>query len=249
MFTTRPEIAGSFGVVASTHWIASQVGMARAGAGRQRLRRGGRGRLHAAGRGAAPERPGRRRADHPARRQVGRAARDLRPGRRRRPGCPSAHVRDELGLDLVPGTGLLPAMVPGAFDAWALMLRDYGTWSLRDVLSYAIGYARRGIHYVPRIIATLNTVRPIVRGGVDDLRRALAAQRRPAAGQALRQPDARPRPGSACCARPRPPAMTASRRSRPRAAPGMAASSPRRSTASSAATRSSTPPAAATAAC
>jgi gamma-glutamyltranspeptidase/glutathione hydrolase len=28
MFTTRPEIAGSFGVVASTHWIASGVGMA-----------------------------------------------------------------------------------------------------------------------------------------------------------------------------------------------------------------------------
>jgi gamma-glutamyltranspeptidase / glutathione hydrolase len=28
MFTTRPEIAGTFGMVATTHWIASQVGMA-----------------------------------------------------------------------------------------------------------------------------------------------------------------------------------------------------------------------------
>ena len=27
-FTTRPEIRGDFGVVASTHWIASAVGMA-----------------------------------------------------------------------------------------------------------------------------------------------------------------------------------------------------------------------------
>ena len=26
-FTTRPEINGTFGVVASTHWIASAVGM------------------------------------------------------------------------------------------------------------------------------------------------------------------------------------------------------------------------------
>ena len=26
-FTTRPEITGTFGVVASTHWIASSVGM------------------------------------------------------------------------------------------------------------------------------------------------------------------------------------------------------------------------------
>ena len=28
MFTTRPEIAGTFGVVASTHWLASGTGMA-----------------------------------------------------------------------------------------------------------------------------------------------------------------------------------------------------------------------------
>src|SRR5262245_42858965 len=27
-FTTRPEIVGSFGVVATTHWVGSQVGMA-----------------------------------------------------------------------------------------------------------------------------------------------------------------------------------------------------------------------------
>ncbi|MGH7094081.1 MAG: gamma-glutamyltransferase, partial [Stellaceae bacterium] len=26
-FTTRPEIRGTFGVVASTHWLASAVGM------------------------------------------------------------------------------------------------------------------------------------------------------------------------------------------------------------------------------
>ena len=28
MFTTRPEIQGTFGVVASTHWLASATGMA-----------------------------------------------------------------------------------------------------------------------------------------------------------------------------------------------------------------------------
>ena len=27
-FTTRPEILGTFGVVASTHWLASATGMA-----------------------------------------------------------------------------------------------------------------------------------------------------------------------------------------------------------------------------
>src|SRR5260370_22483090 len=28
MFTTRPELRGTFGMVSSTHWIASQAGMA-----------------------------------------------------------------------------------------------------------------------------------------------------------------------------------------------------------------------------
>ena len=28
MFTTRPEIAGTFGVVSTTHWLGSAVGMA-----------------------------------------------------------------------------------------------------------------------------------------------------------------------------------------------------------------------------
>ena len=28
MFTTRPELRGSFGMVSSTHWLASSAGMA-----------------------------------------------------------------------------------------------------------------------------------------------------------------------------------------------------------------------------
>ncbi len=28
MFTTRPELVGTYGMVASTHWLASGVGMA-----------------------------------------------------------------------------------------------------------------------------------------------------------------------------------------------------------------------------
>ena len=54
------------------------------------------------------------------------------------------HYRDALGLELVPGTGPLAAVVPGAFGAWMLLLRDFGTLRLRDVLEYAIGYAEHG---------------------------------------------------------------------------------------------------------
>jgi gamma-glutamyltranspeptidase/glutathione hydrolase len=58
----------------------------------------------------------------------------------------------ELGLDLVPGTGLLAACVPGAFGAWLLMLRELGTARLRDVLEPAIGYAREGHPVLPRVV-------------------------------------------------------------------------------------------------
>ena len=60
-----------------------------------------------------------------------------------------------MGLEQMPGTGLLPAVVPGAFDGWMLLLRDYGTLTLRDVLGYAISYAERGFPLVPRIVQTI----------------------------------------------------------------------------------------------
>ena len=60
-----------------------------------------------------------------------------------------------MGLEQMPGTGLLPAVVPGAFDGWMLLLRDYGTLKPRDVLSYAIGYAEHGFPLVPRIVSTI----------------------------------------------------------------------------------------------
>ena len=66
-----------------------------------------------------------------------------------------------LGLDLVPGTGLLAAVVPGAFDAWLRMLRDHGTLPLRDVLTPAIGFAGNGYPLVPMISATIERVRDL----------------------------------------------------------------------------------------
>ena len=54
----------------------------------------------------------------------------------------------ELGHDLVPGTGLLAACVPGAFGAWLLLLEEFGTWRLEDVLAFAIDYAEHGFPVV-----------------------------------------------------------------------------------------------------
>ena len=59
------------------------------------------------------------------------------------------------GLSLIPGNGLLATVIPGAFDAWMLLLRDHGTMRLRDVLEPAIYYAEHGHALMPRISNTI----------------------------------------------------------------------------------------------
>ncbi|HTB42785.1 MAG TPA: gamma-glutamyltransferase family protein [Acetobacteraceae bacterium] len=159
MFTTRPEIAGTFGVVASTHWLASQVGMAV-------LERGGNAFDAACATAftlqvAEPHLngPG---GDAPI------ILHDARTGTQRvvcgqgvAPRAATLECFQQLDIDLIPATGLLPAVVPGAFDAWCLLLRDWGTWELAEILAFAIGYARNGVHIVPRISATIEGVRPL----------------------------------------------------------------------------------------
>src|SRR5580693_27675 len=61
----------------------------------------------------------------------------------------------DLGLDLVPGTGLLAAVVPAAFGTWMLLLERYGTMRPRDVLEYAIGYAEGGYPMLPTASAQI----------------------------------------------------------------------------------------------
>ncbi len=70
---------------------------------------------------------------------------------------------EDLGLDLVPGTGLLAACVPGAFDAWMLLLGEFGTLRLSEVMRYAIGYADHGYPLVPRISDTIRGVERLFR--------------------------------------------------------------------------------------
>jgi gamma-glutamyltranspeptidase/glutathione hydrolase len=157
LFTTRPEIPGSFGVVATTHWIATAVGMGM-------LERGG----NAFDAGVATafalqivephlNGPG---GDVPIIvHDVKRARTQVICGQGPAPaGATIARFR-ELGLDLIPGTGLLAPCVPGCFDSYMLLLRDYGTVSLAEALGPAIFYAQRGHPLVERASATIATVR------------------------------------------------------------------------------------------
>ncbi len=77
-------------------------------------------------------------------------------------GATIKHYRSE-GLDMVPGTGLLAACVPGAFETWMLLLRDYGTMRLADVLSPAIAYAQNGYPVIERISLAISTVEQLFR--------------------------------------------------------------------------------------
>jgi gamma-glutamyltranspeptidase/glutathione hydrolase len=72
-------------------------------------------------------------------------------------GATLEHYRGE-GLDLVPGTGLLATVIPGAFDAWLTLLRDKGTMTLAEVMSHALDYAERGYPLVPLICQTIDRV-------------------------------------------------------------------------------------------
>jgi gamma-glutamyltranspeptidase/glutathione hydrolase len=60
-----------------------------------------------------------------------------------------------LGLDLIPGDGLLAATVPAALDAWCTLLARFGTRSLADVLAPARGLASRGFPMYPFLRSVL----------------------------------------------------------------------------------------------
>jgi gamma-glutamyltranspeptidase/glutathione hydrolase len=73
-------------------------------------------------------------------------------------GATIEHYRNE-GLTLIPGNGLLATVIPGAFDAWMLLLRDHGSMSLRDVLEPAIYYAEQGHPLLPRVANTIKDLK------------------------------------------------------------------------------------------
>ena len=159
MFTTRPEIVGTFGVAASTHWLASQTAMGV-------LERGGNAFDAAVAGGFVLQ------VVEPHLNGAGGEAPILLWDQKR--GCVQA-IRGQgcapasaspttfkaMGFEQVPGIGLLPATVPAAFSAWMTMLLEHGTWSLADVLAPAIQYARDGFPLVPRISQAILAVREL----------------------------------------------------------------------------------------
>jgi gamma-glutamyltranspeptidase/glutathione hydrolase len=161
LFTTRPEIKGTFGIVTSTHWLATAAGMAV-------LEKGGNAFDAAVAtafslqvvephkNGLGGEVPILLYAPNRGKVEVV-CGQGVAPS-----GATIQHFQD-LGLNIIPGTGLLATTVPGAFDAWMLLLRDYGTLHPRDVMSYAIEYAAGGYSLIPPITEAIQRVEQLFR--------------------------------------------------------------------------------------
>ena len=159
MATTRPELKGTFGMVASSHWLASAAAMAA-------MEKGGNAFDAAATAGfvlqvvqphmcgPAGEAPMIfcHRGQTPVR---------VLAGQGPAPAAASIARYRDLGFELTPGTGLLAATVPAAFDSWMCLLRDYGSLTLGDVLAPAIGYARDGHPVMPAVADAIDAMADI----------------------------------------------------------------------------------------
>ncbi|MFJ9034342.1 gamma-glutamyltransferase family protein [Streptomyces sp. NPDC102274] len=161
MFTTRPELVGDMGMVASTHWLASATGMSV-------LERGGNAADAAVAAGFVLQvvephlnGPGGEVPIllwSPDEEKV-----SVVCGQGVSPAAATGEHLAGLGLGLVPGTGLLPTVVPGAFGAWMTLLERWGTWTVRDVLEPAIGYAANGHPLLGRVSTAIGTVADMFR--------------------------------------------------------------------------------------
>lgn len=186
MIATRPAIQGTFGMVASTHWLASAAGMAV-------LEAGGNAADAAVAAGFALQ---------VAEPHLNGPGGDMtlllqRPGEEPVVLCgqgvaPAAATLDAfaaLDLTVVPGSGLLAAAVPGSTLAWLTLLRDAGTKRLDEVLAYAIGYAERGVPVLPSIARSIAAVAELL---ADEWTTSAAIYlpggRPPAPGAMLRNP-------------------------------------------------------------
>ena len=150
---TRPELVGSFGMAASTHWLATATAMGV-------LERGGNA-FDAAAAGGFVLQVVEPHLNGPAGEvpiilwsEAERAVHVV-CGQGVAPAAATPQAMRALGIDLIPGTGLLPATVPGAFGGWTLMLERFGSWELSDVLQAALGYCRGGFPALARVSATI----------------------------------------------------------------------------------------------
>ncbi len=156
--TTRPELLGTFGMVASSHWLASAAGMAM-------LEQGGNAFDAAVAAGftlqvVQPHMCGPL-GEVPILFSKEGGAVTMLAGQGPAPAAATIAAYRDAGFDTIPGTGLMAATVPAAFDTWMMLLADHGTLSLADVLAPALGYAETGYPVPPMVAGAIESVREV----------------------------------------------------------------------------------------
>ena len=155
---TRPELRGTFGMAASTHWLATATAQSV-------LERGGTA-VDAAVAAAF--------VLHVVEPHLNGPGGDLTAivapagenpfvlaGQGAAPAAATIEHYRSLGLDEIPGAGPLAAAVPGSVVAWLHLLESHGTWEVRDVLAPALGYARDGHPVHENVVRTIAAVAPL----------------------------------------------------------------------------------------
>ena len=186
-FTTRPELQGTFGMVSSTHWLATQCGMSV-------LERGGNAFDAAVAAGFVLQ------VVEPHLNGLGGEvpillwdARLGRPavicGQGTAPAAASIAKIHSMGLQEIPGTGPIAACVPGAFAGWMALLRDHGTWRVGEVLEFAAGYADSGYPLLAQAVNVIAMVEPLLREHWTESAGIYLANGLPVPGQRFRNPD------------------------------------------------------------
>jgi gamma-glutamyltranspeptidase / glutathione hydrolase len=185
---SRPQLHGTVGAVSSTHWLASAAGMAM-------LDRGGNA-FDAAVAAALVIEVVEPHLNGPAG-DVPIMVYDATAGEARvvcgqgpMPKAATIAAFRDRGLDVIPGSGLLAACVPGAFGAWMCLLRDYGRLRVQDVIEPAIGYAEHGYPLLPKAAAMIEVLAPLFRDEwLESGRTYLRGGVAPSPGECVRNPD------------------------------------------------------------
>jgi gamma-glutamyltranspeptidase/glutathione hydrolase len=157
-FTTRPSVLGYGGAVSAGHYLAAQ-------AGAQVLADGGNAADAACAMGFAlqvlePHMNGPA-GEVPILVYVASEDRAYAiSGQGTAPAAATVEQMRGLGIELIPGDGLLAATVPAALDAWCRLLERFGTLTLERVIEPARLLAERGYPMYPFLQNVLRLLEP-----------------------------------------------------------------------------------------